>query len=171
MNSVGGTSTTANNSTCGSASIAKSNTEANDDEFGFFPREPSDSGLLEEVVHKFLSKSKPSEYETAAPPLSQQPQAQPSMPDPMFVSSTQCYNDNRSELPMKEGLGVSFDHQGFPMQQQFESFTHGLTFNSVQDMPFGNHQLMMNDADFSMAQDIVGCQEFLNAFAPRIQNA
>lgn len=147
------------------------NTEAAyDDDFEFFPREASGSGLLEEIVHKFLPKSKPNKDDsitttttTTLPELPPQP-----VSHPMFVSNTQCYynhNDNSTD----QSFDVSFDRQGFlPQLQQQLDILNG--FNSVQDMPFGNDQWMMDDAEISITQDIARYQEFFNTFAANIQN-
>ncbi|XP_028769385.1 ethylene-responsive transcription factor ESR1-like [Neltuma alba] len=171
MNSSGGANTVSS-STCGSASfsttathhngITKSDFEA-DDESAFFPREVSDSGLLEEIVHKFMLTSKPKKFEPP-PELPPQPQPQPqyqSVPDdPRFVSASQRYYETK-----KEGFGVHLDDQGFlPMQQQFEGFDE-------QAMRFGNSHQLMNHADFSITQDLVRYQEILNTFAASVQNA
>ncbi|XP_054824709.1 ethylene-responsive transcription factor ESR2-like [Prosopis cineraria] len=164
MNSSGGTNTISS-STCGFASVSmntthhngitKSNFEADDDQFEFFPGQASGSGLLEEIVHKFMLTSKPEKFEAPTPELPSQP-----VPDPTFDPASQCHNETK-----KECFGVYFDEPvGFlPMQHQIEGFDE-------QAMHFGNGQLM-NHADFSFTQDLVRYQEILNAFAASVQNA
>ncbi|KAK4263119.1 hypothetical protein QN277_028587 [Acacia crassicarpa] len=126
-------------------------------QFGLIPRESSDSGLLEEIVHKFMLTSKPKKLETT-PELPPQSQPQPHLvPDPTFVSASQCHYETNLD-----------NDQGFlPMQQQqFEGFDH------EQAMHLGNgQQFMMNHADFSVTQDLVRYQEIFNAFAASVQNA
>ncbi|KAI9124996.1 hypothetical protein K1719_003612 [Acacia pycnantha] len=135
-------------------------------EFGFFPRESSDSGLLEEIVHKFMFTSKPKKLETTPElPPKIQPQSQ-LVPDPTFVSASQCYYETKKE---KSGVYNLYNDQGFlPMQQQqqFEGF------DDEQAMHLGKgQQFMMNHADFSVTQDLVRYQEIFNAFAASVQNA
>ncbi|KAK7307248.1 hypothetical protein VNO77_40138 [Canavalia gladiata] len=134
-------------------------TEAGDDGSGFFQRESSDSGLLEEIVNRFLPKSNPKNPVESLPPI---------VSDSTVVSTAQWCDDIKREIPKNENFGVSFDHQqGFPMQQ-FDSFNG---FNAVQGMPLGNEQIMMNHAENSIIEDIFQYPELLNAFAVRMQNA
>ncbi|XP_061372724.1 ethylene-responsive transcription factor ESR2-like [Gastrolobium bilobum] len=141
--------------------------EADDEDFEFFPTEPSDSGLLEEIVSRFLPKSKPKKCkspqktETFCIPESVPPPAY----DHMLVSAAQCYDETKKGFLKNEGFGVSCDYQGFPMQQ-FDNFNG---FNTVQAMPLGNEQVMMTEN--SIIDDIFQYPELLNAFAVRMQNA
>lgn len=156
-------------------------TEAEDEESEFFPREPSDSGLLEEIVHRFLPKSKPDLLETPqkAEALSlsmSTPQLLPSQPvsdHDMLVSPTAlCYDHiTQREVTKTEGFGVSLDYQGFPMQQ-FDGFHDG--YITPKAMPLRNvndHHLMMSEAECSIMGDIFQYPELLNEFAARMQNA
>ncbi|KAF7829309.1 ethylene-responsive transcription factor ESR2-like [Senna tora] len=140
-----------------------------DDEFEFFPRDTSHSGLLEEIVHKFLPKPNTLKSHTNttttttttttlhahahahAPPQLHQPQ--PSM---LVVDNNNNYG------------AVCLD------QQQIESYDYA--FNSVQLQQY--HPLMLNDAaDFSITQhntnNILPYHDnyFLKPFPPTIPNA
>ena len=151
--------------------------EAVDEDSDFFPRESSDSGLLEEIVHRFLPKSKPAPKNNcesavlktealSVPELFPQP-----MPDHMVLSSsTQGYDDyTRSGFAKNEGYGVSFDPQIFPMRQ-FDALNG---FSTMQGMPLGNEQfMMMNHAACpTIMEDVFQYPELFNAFAARMQNA
>ncbi|GAU42624.1 hypothetical protein TSUD_238170 [Trifolium subterraneum] len=131
---------------------------AADEDSEFFPKESSDSGLLEEIVNKFLPKPK-KEIKTEFLPQTV------TLSDP-FVSTASVYDQM---LEMKKGvtknefLGVGFDQNGFNMQQ-YENFNNGVFHQSL---PAGNDQIMVNYAENSAIQ----YQEYLNAFALRMQNA
>ncbi|RDX90701.1 Ethylene-responsive transcription factor ESR2, partial [Mucuna pruriens] len=107
--------------------------ETIDEDSEFFPRESPDSGLLEEIVHKFLPKSKP-KNETSTSSVSE------SLPQPIFdhrvFSATRGYDDTRMRVPKMEGFGVSYDS---PMQQ-FEALNGFNGFNTMQgrENPSGN---------------------------------
>lgn len=96
----------------------------------FFPLESSDSGLLEEVVHKFLKKSKPvskiSETKLKSETLSVPESFHQPLSDNMLVSATK--NDE---------FGVSSDYQ--------MNALNGI--NTMQAMPLVNDQFMMNHAE------------------------
>ncbi|XP_027362376.1 ethylene-responsive transcription factor ESR2-like [Abrus precatorius] len=145
-------------------------TEVDDVGSGFFPRESSDSGLLEEIVNGFLPKSKPNKcegalkMETFCNPEELLP---PLVSDCTLVSTAQCCNETKKGLAKIDSFGFTSDHQGFPMQE-FDSFNG---FNTVQAMPLGNEQIMMNHAENSFIEDIFQYPELLNAFAVRMQNA
>ncbi|CAL0314098.1 unnamed protein product [Lupinus luteus] len=125
-------SVNANNNTCGVVENCYGNktAEADDENEDL---EFSDSGLLEDIVHKFLPKSKAKKCDTAE----KIPDANfrnPACSDDLFISSTQCYEEIKREIPMNNGFGgiSSFDyHQGFPMQQ-FGTFNNGFNVNAVQ---------------------------------------
>ncbi|KAK7366850.1 hypothetical protein VNO80_08850 [Phaseolus coccineus] len=147
-------------------------TEKGDDDSGsgFFSRESSDSGLLEEIVNKFLPKTKPSKCESLPKMegfLNPQESVLPSLiSESTLVSTVQCYDDTKKEFQKNESFGVSFDHQGFPMQK-FDSFNG---FDSVQGMSLGNEQTMTNHAENCIVEDVFQYQELLNSFAIRMQN-
>ncbi|KAK2406343.1 Estrogen receptor [Trifolium repens] len=73
-------------------------------------------------------------------------------------------------LEMKKGitknefLGVGYAQNGFNMQQ-YENFNNG--FSTFQSVPVGNEQIMVNHAE----NYVIQYQEFLDAFALRMQNA
>ncbi|WVZ24550.1 hypothetical protein V8G54_003094 [Vigna mungo] len=137
-----------------------------DEDSDFFPRESSDSGLLEEIVHKFLPKSKP-KVETST--LSQSvPESVPQQIfDHLVVSASKGCGDSRMRVPKVEGFGVCHDA---PMQQ-FEALSgfnamHGMT--SIQR----DNQLMLNHIPgFSSIEDYLQYSELFNSFATRMQNA
>ncbi|XP_061356667.1 ethylene-responsive transcription factor ESR2-like [Gastrolobium bilobum] len=137
----------------------------------FFPREPTGSGLLEEIVHRFLPKSKPKTNDCENKLKTETLSITESFPQPisdhMPFSASQCYDDTRMRLPKIEGFGVSFDHQGFPMQK-FDTLN---AFNTMQAMPMGENQFMMNHAECSIMEDIFQYPEIFNSFAARMQNA
>ncbi|MED6113600.1 Estrogen receptor [Stylosanthes scabra] len=138
-----------------------------------FPRESSDSGLLEEIVQRFLPKSKtlPSKncdttlkLKAEAPPVSF-PQQQLATFIPSSSSTTshyhQGYDDDRKMMMMR-----GFDHQNFPIQQ----FDYG--FNPIHHHgSMGNEQLMMMNPTTTMLEDAFQYQQLFNAFAARMQNA
>lgn len=168
------------NNSCGGGSLSvKMNTfptcgtnfaEKGDDGDGFFSRESSDSGLLEEIVNKFLPRTKPSKCETTfANPQEESLLLPPLVSESTLVSTAQeCYDDVTKKGFLKnDSLGVfSSDHQGFPMQQ-FDAFNG---FSSVQAMALGNEQIMMNHAENCVVEDVFQYHELLNAFAIRMQN-
>ncbi|XP_020217912.1 ethylene-responsive transcription factor ESR2 [Cajanus cajan] len=170
--SFGASSSDNINTLCGT-SFADDN-----DGSGFFSRESSDSGLLEEIVNKFLPKTKPNKsdglpkMETFSFRNPQESLLPPLVSDSTVVSTAQCYNsDTKKGFPKNENLSVfSFDHhhQGFPMQQ-LDNFNNG--FNSLQGVSLGNEQVMMNHAENCVVDDVFPYPELLNAFAIRMQNA
>lgn len=138
---------------------------------GFFPRESSDSGLLEEIVHRFMTKSKSTVpkncdiMKTGTLQESLLPQ-----PDHMFVSA-----------PMNiEGFGtttVPFDnhhHQGLPLPMESTNLNNGLiNFNSNTNQAMssvGIDQFIMDQSEWSIMQDIFQYPELLNSFAARMQS-
>ncbi|XP_050907829.1 ethylene-responsive transcription factor ESR2-like [Lathyrus oleraceus] len=129
-----------------------------DEDNEFFPKESSDSGLLEEIVNRFLPKPK---QETKHEGLGN------TFCDP-FVPAAPVYDHTleiKKGLQKNDFLGGGFDQNDFNMQQ-FENFNNG--FNSTfQSVPFGNEQVMVNHPENSVFQ----YQEVLNAFALRMQNA
>ncbi|ESW25780.1 hypothetical protein PHAVU_003G064800 [Phaseolus vulgaris] len=137
--------------------------EVIDEDSDFFLRESSDSGLLEEIVHKFLPKSKPKvETSTVAQSFPE------SVPQPIFdhvvVSASKGYADSRMRVPKVDGFGVCYDS---PMQQ-FEALSG---FNAMQGMSSiqRDNQFMMNHiAGFSGIEDYLQYPELFNSFATRM---
>lgn len=148
-------------------------TEKGDDDSGsgFFSRESSDSGLLEEIVNKFLPKTKPNKCESLPKMESFRNPQESVLPslisESTLVSTVQCHDDTKKGFQKNESFGVSFDHQGFPMQK-FDSFDG---FDSLQGMALGNEQTMTNHAENCIIEDVFQYQELLNSFAIRMQNA
>ncbi|KAG5062107.1 hypothetical protein GLYMA_02G039300v4 [Glycine max] len=164
------------NNSCGGSLSVKMNTfptcgtnfaEKGDDGDGFFSRESSDSGLLEEIVNKFLPRTKPSKCETTfANPQEESLLLPPLVSESTLVSTGQQYYDDdmKKGFPKNEGLGVFYSDQGFPMQQ-FD------TSNGFNSMAMENDQNIINNAENCVVEDVFQYQELLNAFAIRMQNA
>ncbi|TKY58699.1 Ethylene-responsive transcription factor ESR2 [Spatholobus suberectus] len=121
-----------------------------DEDSEFFPRESSDSGLLEEIVHKFLPKSKPTKKEALSVPES--------LPQPVY--DHMVVSAAKTRVPNIEGFGVSYDS---PMQQ-FEALNG---FNTMQGMSIERDgQFMMNHfPGCSNLEDILQYPELFNFFA------
>ncbi|KAK7386745.1 hypothetical protein VNO78_27080 [Psophocarpus tetragonolobus] len=143
-------------------SVGTSNTlgtevpEAVDEDLEFFPRESPDSGLLEEIVHKFLPKSKPKNEALNL-----------SLPESSFSQPKFDHNVvGSSRVSKVEGFAVAYDS---PMQQ-FDPL-HG--FNAMQGFDRDNHsQFMMNHfPGCSNLEEILQYPEFFSSFAARMQNA
>ncbi|CAK8561878.1 unnamed protein product [Lathyrus sativus] len=151
-------------SSSASASVSVSSSIVNvaenviEEDSDFFPRESS--GLLEEIVHKFMKTSKTTNNENK-------------MKTETFARSVSqpIISRHHNTVPEKEGFGsVSLDqvqHQGFPMQQ-FESFDNGFNFNNNVAMFVGeNHHA----AECSIMEDVLYYPELFHSFATRMQNA
>ncbi|KAK7252412.1 hypothetical protein RIF29_36335 [Crotalaria pallida] len=170
-----------NNNTCGGGVVencygnktAEADDENDDLEF-------SDSGLLEDIVHRFLPKSKAKKSETlqkTETTFCNNPAAELFPPQ---VSSDHVLLPNAHVLPKNNGFGgggvASCDyHQGFPMQQ-FGAFNNGFNVsNEVQAVPplgLGNEHVMMNHAEYSsIMENYFQYPDLFNAFALRMQNA
>ncbi|RYR65187.1 hypothetical protein Ahy_A03g011159 isoform D [Arachis hypogaea] len=164
----GGSACCFNGNCCGGGSnngttevIAEGVEEEDQSLLELFPRESSDSGLLEEIVQRFLPKSKTVPNKNCDSTLKLKPEAAAVSFPHHQQQQQQGYDDDSR---MMRG----FDHQNFPVQQ----FDYG--FNPIHEassmtMPVGNEQLMMNPT--AMLEDAVQYQQFLNAFAARMQNA
>ncbi|KAL2318094.1 hypothetical protein Fmac_031970 [Flemingia macrophylla] len=137
--------------------------ETIDEDLGFFPRESSASGLLEEIVHKFLPKTKPKNRETSLE--HETLSVTDPLPQPMYdhvdVSASRGYGDANMSFPKLEGFGngngngVSYDS---PMQQ-FDTL-HGFNVNPMHGVSIerdSNNQFMMNHfpAGCSNMEDIL----------------
>ncbi|KAK7309738.1 hypothetical protein RJT34_06707 [Clitoria ternatea] len=162
-----------NNNSLGGSSSLKINTLTNcvsetcgdDDGSGFFFKESSDSGLLDEIVNSFLSKTKPNTCETPSK-MEDFCNTEESLPSLVSVATNCCYNDTRKGVPKREtNLGVSF---GLPMQP-FDTING---FNTVQAMSVGNNEEIITSlAENSIIEEIFQYPDLLNAFTVRMQNA
>ncbi|XP_059447705.1 ethylene-responsive transcription factor ESR2-like [Corylus avellana] len=125
----------------------------------FFPKEPSDSGLLEEIIHGFFPKPSSKRFD---PPKTE---------TNILPQISDMYVDGLKKGIMKEHFGnFSFDYQGAPVPQQFEN----LNGAEAATLPFGYEMPAMNlqsGAPDFVLDEIFQCPELLNAFAARMQNA
>ncbi|KAK7286942.1 hypothetical protein RJT34_22311 [Clitoria ternatea] len=139
----------------------------NEDNEFFFPRESSDSGLLEEIVHKFLPKSKPKSSENTLKPeamyVPETPIPPPVSHDHVAVSAfSRCFDDTRmTRVPKMESVGFSYE----PPVQQFETHQYHGFSNTMHGMSFGSSE------QFLMMEDILQYPELYNSFVARMQNA
>ncbi|KAK7317671.1 hypothetical protein RJT34_02098 [Clitoria ternatea] len=139
----------------------------NEDNEFFFPKESSESGLLEEIVHKFLPKSKPKSSENTLKPEAMYvpvtPIPQPVSHDHVAVSaSSQCFDDTRMmRVPKMESFGFSYE----PPMQQFETHQYHGFSNTMQGMSYGSSE------QFLMMEDILQYPELYSSFVARMQNA
>ncbi|XP_054808287.1 ethylene-responsive transcription factor ESR2-like [Prosopis cineraria] len=140
--------------------------EAANEDFEFFPREPSDSGLLEEIVHRFLPKSKPNQQpedrvkeDTLSLSTPQLVPSQPAYDRGMFTPTASLNHESlrNKEVTKAEDYNASSDQQGYYIMPQFDSFQNG--YNTGQGLPL---HLMMKDAGYSIMEDIFQYPELLN---------
>ena len=145
--------------------LAGSNGTSQGDEMDFFPSEPSDSGLLEEIISRFFPKTttkrchpvktlncnEGSVTAAAAPQL----------------SVNHMFHDGRRGLDQNDRVGCYSDCQGVP--HQFGNFNGSSVSQAI---PVHN-QLPMNfhSAPDSMLDDILQYPELLNVISARMQNA
>ncbi|KAE9607062.1 hypothetical protein Lal_00026295 [Lupinus albus] len=134
----------------------------------------SDSGLLEDIVHKFLPKSKSENCETPQK-ISEANIYNTVCSDNVFLSSAPCHDEIIGLIPKNNGFGgeSSFDYyQDFPMQQ-FGTFNNGFNVDAGQIVPpIGNEQFMMNNEDYSsIIEDIFQYPDLVNDFTLRTHNA
>lgn len=118
----------------------------------FFPIEASDSGLLEEIVHKFMRKPKP------------KPETNLSVREDSLPQQT-SYDHTRTRLPVAEGFG--FGPHGLNGFNLNSNTAHQAGAASKGSDPFQ----MMNHADRAIMEDILRHPELFNSFAARMQNA
>ncbi|XP_075657600.1 uncharacterized protein LOC142627612 isoform X2 [Castanea sativa] len=138
----------------------------------FFPKEPSDSGLLEEVIHGFFPK--PLSKKCDPPKTQTCTNFETSPPLISDMSVAQSFEGMRRGIK-NDHFGCSYDYQGIPLlPQQFENFNgfKNETFSSQAAMPFGYEMPAVNlqVGPESMLDDIFQYPELLNAFAARVQN-
>ncbi|KAL5552799.1 hypothetical protein UlMin_040200 [Ulmus minor] len=120
----------------------------------FFPKESSDSGLLEEVIQRFFPK--PSAKEE-----SQKPSSISTVPPVSPTTETGMKNDQ---------MGFCFDYQGVP--QQLGNFNGMGSVSQPFSTSFGNEMPMgYQFGHESTLDDIFQFPELVNAFAARVQNA
>ncbi|XWS22653.1 hypothetical protein CRYUN_Cryun29cG0054800 [Craigia yunnanensis] len=153
-----------NNSSRTTGMPVMSNCQADDTEF--FPQEPSDSGLLQEIIQGFLPKptSKKSDDYTRISNCSQDS----ILPPVTEMSFSQSLSGLKEEIK-NEHLGFCIDYrQAVP--QQFESF-NGITGSQVvqygNEMP-ANHLQLGQDC---ILDDIFQYQDFMGTLAARVRNA
>lgn len=147
-------------------------TQSLGDSSEFFPKEPSDSGLLEEVIHGFFPK--PLSKKCDPPKTQTCTNFETSPPLISDMSVTQSFEGMRRGIK-NDHFGCSFDYQGVPLlPQQFENFNgfKNEAFSSQAVMPFGYEMPAVNlqVGPESMLDDIFQSPELLNAFAARVQN-
>ncbi|KAF3431193.1 hypothetical protein FNV43_RR25923 [Rhamnella rubrinervis] len=155
-----------------SSRIMTSTTQPDDDS-EFFPKESSDSGLLEEVIQRFFPKpsSKYSGTHKAGGTTL------PAVTNCSNMSGTQSFDhDMMMGMVKNEHVGHSFGYQGVQQQQQLGNFN---SMNAVsQSMPFHNNELAPMNHHLQLVQDSIldvdvfqYPAEFVSAFAARVQNA
>lgn len=143
----------------------------NDDFIGdseFIPKEPSDSGLLEEIIHGFFPKPSIKTHEA--------PNSQPLNYDSPVVSATGFAHSidgiKREYEDERQQSGFPYNYQPGPVQfgnlnhsygyvGEEMSFVNGLPLNVQMGMESGN----------SIMENLFQYPEFLNAFAAKMQNA
>jgi hypothetical protein len=134
----------------------RATTQQVDEYSEFFPKEPSDSGLLEEIIHGFFPKPSSKTFDP--------PKTETNLPQISDV-----YVDGLKKGIKKEHFGnFSVDYQGVPQQFEIPNGVEAATLPFGYDMPAMN--LQSGGPDFVL-DEIFQCPERLNAFAARIQNA
>lgn len=127
-----------------SSRIMTSTTQLDDDS-EFFPKESSDSGLLEEVIHRFFPK--PSTKKAEGITL-------PAVTNCSNISGTQSFgHDMMMGMVKNEHVGHCFGYQGVQQQQQLGNFN---AMNAVsQSMPFHNNELAPMNHHLQLGQDSI----------------
>jgi len=139
------------NNTISSASSSNVNVTEDiiDEDLEFFPRESS--GLLEEIVYKFMKSSKTTNNEKKVKTNS-------------FGSISQPISHNM--VPMLEGTfgTVSFDQQqGFPMQQ-FETIDNGFNFIDTNEGMYVGEMENHHVGECSIMEDVFYYPELCSSF-------
>ncbi|KAK1576035.1 hypothetical protein Q3G72_010341 [Acer saccharum] len=146
----------------------------------FFPQEPSDSGLLQEIIQGFfpkpLSKKSVNDGSSSSPNFYPQDQ---SVVAPILLSEMSSASQSssldaltRENILKNENFDFYFDFQGGP-RQQFQSFNEVSEGSHHQAVVYRN-DLPLNlqvGPDSSVMDDIFQYPEFTSAFAARVQNA
>ncbi|PPD85830.1 hypothetical protein GOBAR_DD17237 [Gossypium barbadense] len=137
---------------------ALSNSQADDMEF--FRSEPSDSGLLQEIIQGFLPKPSSKKSDTDC--------IQHSIVPPVTEMSSSQSLSGLKESKKSEHLGGYIDYcQGVP--QQFESF-NGITGSQL--VPYSN-EIPVNHLQLGqdcMVDDICQYPDIMRTLATRVQN-
>ena len=124
----------------------------------FFPKEESDSGLLEEVIQRFFPKPSSKKDYSESPKSSVEPNINISVKNDNMGGSCNDYQSPSITVPV----------------QQLGNF-NGMNNNLSQTVPFGNHDGAMTfhqlGQESMLMDDIFQFPEFVTAFAARIQNA
>ncbi|OMO80017.1 hypothetical protein COLO4_24281 [Corchorus olitorius] len=156
--------------------VISNNSQVDHQDMEFFPQEPSDSGLLHEIIQGFLPKP------TSKKRLSNFSQDSMIPPPPTDqMAQSQLLGGLKKEIK-NENLGFSINYHGVvPHHQQFESCYNfnGITTNS-QVLPYVNHEMaavgnhvQQLGQDNCMLDDI--CFQYPDfmgaALAARVQNA
>ncbi|OMO60261.1 hypothetical protein CCACVL1_24303 [Corchorus capsularis] len=121
------------------------NSQADDQDMEFFPQEPSDSGLLHEIIQGFLPKPTSKKRLSNFSQDSMQVPPPPPPTDQMAAFTTQSQLGGLKKEIKSENLGFSINYNGVvphPHHQQFESCYNfnGITTNS-QVLPYVNDQM------------------------------
>ncbi|KAL6351490.1 hypothetical protein AAG906_040844 [Vitis piasezkii] len=134
------------------------------DDMDFFPSEPSDSGLLEEIISRFFPKTS-TKFCHPTKTLNCNEESVGAAASHLGVNH--ILHDARRGLDQNDRVGCCFDCQGVP--HQFENF-NGTSGSQAIPVP---NQLPMNfhAAPDSMLDDIFQYPELLNVIAARVQNA
>ncbi|CAL8994158.1 unnamed protein product [Prunus brigantina] len=158
-----------------------------DDHSDFFAVEPSDSGLLEEVIHRFFPK--PTSKKPMDPPKSadyvrhNMNNIPSSSSQASFVSANQAppFDGPTKNHPHQHG-GVCYNFEELlPQPQQLgNSFSVGMDYQpqvsqTTQAVPFYNDHVPINvqlgGQDYSMVDNnMFQYPEFMGGFAARVQN-
>ncbi|XVF02553.1 hypothetical protein REPUB_Repub04eG0184500 [Reevesia pubescens] len=157
-----------NNSSRTTVVPAMSNCQADDMEF--FPQEPSDSGLLQEIIQGFFPKPTSKESYVDCPRISNCSQGSmvPPVTEMSFNQSLSGFKKENKNEP--SGFYIDY-HQRAP-HPQFESF-NGITASQV--VPYGNevpaNHLLLAGTQDCMLDEIFQYPDFMGALAARVQNA
>ncbi|KAH7515663.1 hypothetical protein FEM48_Zijuj10G0050400 [Ziziphus jujuba var. spinosa] len=162
---------------------------ADEFEFDFFPKESSDSGLLEEVIHRFFPK--PSSKKCGTQKAKAKDNDKESLPvscSSGMSATTQCSSYDSS---MRMMTGIKNDHMAAGHYHCFDNNinNHGVlqplgygygngNFNGALDVshgiPFNSSEVPMSlqlGQDSVVLDEIFQYPEFINAFVARMQNA
>ncbi|KAF8408311.1 hypothetical protein HHK36_007460 [Tetracentron sinense] len=129
----------------------------------FFPSEPSDSGLLQEIIHGFFPKSGSTESDSSKCPKYGRESIV--APEPQ-VSVEPSMEDVTREIENNH-FGMYFDYQGLPSQFEFlNGGSYSQPMSSYNEVP-ANLPVVPD----GMLEDIIHYPELLDIFAAKLQNA
>ncbi|XP_041016069.1 ethylene-responsive transcription factor ESR2-like [Juglans microcarpa x Juglans regia] len=143
-------------------------------DFEFIPKESSDSGLLEEIIHGFFPKPSTKKCEAPKTQTCTFDSGPPQISDMSIPQSL----DEMKRGEKNDHLGFSFDYQEVPHQLENLSGVRSELFGMTQaaavpfsyEMPEVNlHQV--GGPESMLMDDFFQYQEPLSAFAARVQNA